>query len=204
MIQENNVISRDVYCPYCKNEKAILINKGIKRKYSLRIPAYGLKFLLSFVYLSIVHVLRYGMKTIELVRENEILTYCFCPKCGKSYSLNPKTEISDQFEDPKLYRYENGAVLKGICKGISVLTEISLLWIRVITVLYAILLIIMEKKIMTPVTAQWFDAETRSSSWFKFAQSCLLYMLGIILVMVLYYFFAALLKSKNSESEKDG
>ena len=198
---EKTIIEKDIHCPYCKKEKAILINKEVSRKWSLQLSAYGLRFIFSVIYLSIIHIIRYGMKILEVVRKSDILTYCFCPECGNSYSLNPPKEISDEVADTKLYRVEQGKLLRGVCKGISVLTEIPLLWIRIVSVFYGLEIVISIKRVLQYYTYSWFSPESLTSNWYKYFYPVVLYIVGIISLFLLYYLFSAMLKIKKIEQD---
>ena len=53
--EDVNVIMRDVHCPFCETDEAILMSRTTSKKVSIQLPAYGLKFILSVLYLSILH-----------------------------------------------------------------------------------------------------------------------------------------------------
>ena len=137
---DNNVI-KEIHCPYCKSEEAVLMSRTTAQKTSIQFPAYGLKFLLSFIYLSIVHVLTNGFKLLETIKKYDNITYVFCPHCGNSYSMAPPEVVKEENEAPKLYKIRDGKVIMGLCKGISEFTGISLFWIRIMTVLYGVTII---------------------------------------------------------------
>ena len=139
--EDVNVIMRDVHCPFCETDEAILMNRTTSKKVSIQLPAYGLKFILSVLYLSILHIWKNGYKLIEATKQITHVTYAFCPKCGNSYSLNPPEEIKEEEQPEYIYKISEGKVITGLCKGISDYTGISLLWIRIMTVLYAFTII---------------------------------------------------------------
>jgi len=138
--KENSIILRDIHCPYCDSENALLISEKTKSVIALRLPAFGLKFILSLIYLSFLHIWRYGYKIFEASKERFYTTYGFCPKCGNSYSAGAPEEVKAEANEPKLYRIRKGKVITGYCKGISEYTEISVLWIRIMTVLFGLTL----------------------------------------------------------------
>lgn len=80
--KENEIIERDIHCPYCNTDHAVLLSKTTSKKISIQLPSYGLKFLLSLLYLYIVQVMIYGFKLIEAVKVIDNVTYAFCPNCG--------------------------------------------------------------------------------------------------------------------------
>lgn len=194
----NNVILRNVHCPYCNTDEAVLINKETANKYSLQLPAFGLKFMLSVLYLGFIHIYRYGCKLIQIVKKNDNITYCFCPKCGNSYSLNAPSEIINENEDKKLYKIENGKLLKGICKGISVLTEIPLLWIRIMTAIYGIWEIFSLYSFFRSIEYRIFSP-SRALDYFYIPMS---FIISIAIIFGEYFLFALLLKTKVNEDEE--
>ena len=137
--KQNELIERDLHCPYCGKDHAVLFSRTVSRKLSYQYPAYGLKFVLSLIYLSVLHILVYGLKFFEFVTEYNDITYVFCPDCGQSYSMNPPEVVKEQTEAPKFYRIKNGKTIMGVCRGISEYTGISLAWIHILTVLYGLL-----------------------------------------------------------------
>ncbi len=139
--QPESVIIKDVHCPYCNNEGAVMLNKITSKKISLQFPAYGLRFMFSFLYLSIVHMFRYGLKLFEAVKVIDSISYAFCPHCGNSYSLGAPDQIKDEVEEPRFYREKDGKVIMGMCTGVSAYTGIPLLWVRLMTVIYSMMVI---------------------------------------------------------------
>lgn len=138
---KDNIILKEIHCPYCNSDNALLLNKTTSKKISLQLPAYGLKFLFALIYLSFVQIWINGFKIIEAIKTIDNITYGFCPKCGNSYSMAPPDVIKEETDEAKFYRIQKGKVVMGMCKGISVYTGISLLWIRIMTVLYALTII---------------------------------------------------------------
>lgn len=136
--ESNNIIMKDVHCPFCGSDKALLLSKTTSKKISIQFPAYGLKFILSLAFLSLIHVWINGYKLIEAVKEIENVTYGFCPECGNSYSMAPPEAIKEEVKDPKFYRVKKGMKIKGFCTGVSKYTGIPLLWIRIMGIIYAV------------------------------------------------------------------
>jgi len=140
--RDSSIIVEGVHCPYCNTDKALLMSRKTTSIIGLRFPMYGLKTILSILYLSLLHIWRYGYKTIEVTKQRVFSTYGFCPTCGNSYSASPpEEELKAEMKDPKFYRYRNGKAIMGYCKGVSEYTEIPLLWIRIMTALYGFTII---------------------------------------------------------------
>ena len=137
----DNIIAKDVHCPYCDSANAVLLNKTSSRKFAFQLPAFGLKFVLSLLYLSIIHICINGFKLFETIKTIDNVTYVFCPNCGNSYSMAPPEQIKDEVKPPKFYRIKDGKVVMGLCKGIAEYTGIALLWVRIMTVLYCLTVI---------------------------------------------------------------
>lgn len=73
--QENEVLDKEIHCPYCETDHAVLLTKITAKKISIQYPAFGLKFLLSLLYLSVVQIMIYGYKLIEAVKKIDSVTY---------------------------------------------------------------------------------------------------------------------------------
>lgn len=132
------VIVKDIHCPYCNSEKAIMICKTEAKKISIQLPAYGLKYVLSILYLSFLYMWIHGYKIIEAKKEINNITYGFCPNCGNGYSMAPPETVKEELKEPKFCKVQNGKVIMGLCNGISEYTGISILWVRIMTVLYGL------------------------------------------------------------------
>ncbi len=131
------VIERNIKCPFCGDEHAMLINKEDGMKTGVGLPAYGLKSLLSFMYLNIVHIAINGLRLFQITRRKAISTYIFCPACGNAVSANAPEEIRREMEEPKLYRIKTNKAVTGLSKGIAEFTGIPVLWVRICNILYA-------------------------------------------------------------------
>lgn len=131
------VIERNVKCPFCGDEHAMLINKEDGMKTGIGLPAYGLKSLLRFMYLNIVHIAISGFRLFQITRKKAISTYIFCPACGNAASANAPEEIKQEAEEPKLYRIKTNKAVTGLSKGIAEYTGLPVLWVRICNILYA-------------------------------------------------------------------
>ena len=139
--KDSNIILRNVYCPYCNTNSALLISEITSSQVGLRMPAYGLKYFLSLIYLGPLIIFTKGFKTIEAIRNINHITYSFCPNCGNSYSANAPGVVKDEIKEPTFYKNTDEKVVMGLCKGISEYTGISLLWVRILTVLFGFAII---------------------------------------------------------------
>ena len=131
------VIERDVKCPFCGDEHAMLINKEDGMKTGVGLPAYGLRSFLRFIYLFFFHIAINGLRFIQITRKKDVSTYIFCPACGNMVSANAPEEIKQEAEGPKLYRIKKNKAVTGLSKGIAEFTGIPVLWIRICNVVYA-------------------------------------------------------------------
>ena len=98
--ENSNIILKDIHCPFCGSEKALLLSRTTSKKISIQLPAFGLKFILSLIFLSVLHVWINGYKLIEAVKEINNVTYGFCPECGNSYSMAPPEAIKEEVVYP--------------------------------------------------------------------------------------------------------
>lgn len=139
--KDNSIIVKDVHCPYCNSNNALLINRAEAKKVSLQLPAFGLKYILGLLYLSFLYIWIHGIKIIEAKKEIKNVAYAFCPNCGNSYSMAPSESVKEETEEARLYKVRDGKVIMGLCKGISEYTGISILWIRIKTVIFGFTII---------------------------------------------------------------
>ena len=128
---ESTIMERDVKCPFCGDEHAIIIHKENGMKTGIGLPAYGLQAFLGFLYLNILYVALHGFRFFQITRKYDSSTYIFCPACGNSVSANAQKEIIQESEEPHLYRIKTNKVVTGLSKGIAEYTGIPVLWIRI-------------------------------------------------------------------------
>ena len=89
---EQSVIERDIYCPYCQNEKALLISELVEKVSSIGAPAYGIKYLLFVILTAGIYSLVRGLPYIDKKRVYKFNTYVFCPCCGNSCAASEPNE----------------------------------------------------------------------------------------------------------------
>ena len=139
ILHEPTVIERNVKCPFCGYEHAMIISKEDKIKTGLGLPAYGLRSLFRLMYLGIFHIAISGFRIFQITQKKDTCTYIFCPDCGNTVSANAPEEIQQESEEPKLYRIKTNKVVTGFSKGLSEYTGIPVLWIRICNIVYAAL-----------------------------------------------------------------
>lgn len=133
-----DIIIRDMLCPYCGKEKAALFNKKVGNRLAFTTPAYGLKWLLSVIY-NPFYTIIHGFKFWEFERKISSITYVFCPCCGNTYSMAPPESVKEEaIKEPKFQCVEEKKLLLGVTTGIADYTGYSLLWIRFLSIIYAI------------------------------------------------------------------
>lgn len=136
---DENIVLKNVHCPYCESDDAVLISKSSEMITSIQLPQYGLKYVLSVLYLSFLYMWIHGYKIIEKKRVFQNVTYAFCPKCGNSYLLEPSKEEIKKEREEIFRRCRDGKLISGLCAGIAKYTGISLRWIRIMTVLFGLI-----------------------------------------------------------------
>lgn len=140
---DQNIIERDVHCPYCQSDKALLISGISEKRTVLQFPAYGKKYWLCVIFTLGFYMLVHGFPTIEKKRTIEYNTYGFCPHCGKTYNAGaPATVKAVNTKSPKVYRSVNQKAVLGICGGIAEFTGLSVKLVRIMMVVYSLLSII--------------------------------------------------------------
>ena len=134
---EQNVIERDVHCPFCKSDKAMIISGVSEKKSVLQFPDYGKKYWLCVFFTFGLYMLVHGFPIFEKKRTIEYNTYGFCTQCGKTYNAGtPKAVKANNEKSPKLYRSLNNKVIFGICGGVAEFTGLSPKLVRIVMVLY--------------------------------------------------------------------
>jgi len=131
------IIERDVHCPYCDSDKALLISEIADKKSTLQSPDLGKKFWLSVLFTFGIYAMIHGFPIIEKKRIYNYNTYGFCPHCGKTYNAGVPTSMKSE-KHKKVYRSLFNNKIFGICGGISEFTGINVKVIRITMVLYSI------------------------------------------------------------------
>ena len=137
---EQNIIERDIHCPFCQSDKALLISGlAVKSSSLLWPPAYGLKYALSVVFTMGIHMITNGFPFIEKKRSYEFNTYGFCPHCGKTYNAGAPATVK-AVKAPKFYKSLRQKKIMGVCGGIAEYTGLSVKVVRLTMFLQGIVL----------------------------------------------------------------
>ena len=136
--KDTSIILKDVHCPYCDGDNALLITRVTSKRISLRMPSHGLKNTLSMLFLSLPYVWVHGYKLFEAVKELDSVTYGFCPNCGNSYSMAPPPSIKEETEEPKFRRVREKKAILGVCTAIAKHTGLSIVGVRVMMAFYGL------------------------------------------------------------------
>lgn len=87
------IIERDVYCPYCEDNGAFLINDMQECSDILQLSEVGCKNAALMCCTGGCWALVKGYPLIEKRKRYTFRTYAFCPHCGNIYYAEPaKTE----------------------------------------------------------------------------------------------------------------
>ncbi len=136
---EQNTIERDIHCPYCQSDKALLISGVGETRTVLQFPDYGMKYLLSVLFTGGLYLLIHGFPIAEIKRVVEYDTYGFCPHCGKTYNASaPMAVKAAKSKSPKLYCSLKQKFLFGVCGGISEYTGLSITLVRIMMLIYSL------------------------------------------------------------------
>lgn len=137
-INEQNIIERDVHCPYCESDNALLISELTEQRSILQCPDYGKKYWLCVIFTFGLYMLVHGFPMIEKKRVYGYTTYGFCPHCGKSYNAGIPASKTTKAKSPKLYRSLEQKKIFGICGGIAEFTGLSVKLVRILMVFYCL------------------------------------------------------------------
>lgn len=135
---QQTTIERDVHCPYCDSDKALLISEATEQRSILQMPDYGKKYWLCVIFTFGLYMIVHGFPVIEKKRVYGYTTYGFCPHCGKTYNAGIPLSKANKAKSPKLYRSLEQNVLFGICGGISEFTGLSIKLVRIMMIVYGI------------------------------------------------------------------
>lgn len=131
------IIERDVHCPYCDSDKALLINEIADKRSVIKLPDLDRKYWLSFIFTFGIYALVHGFPFIEKKRIYNYNTYGFCPHCGKTYNAGVPNSIKAE-KHKKVYLSIKDKKFFGICGGIAEYTGINVKLIRIAMVIYGL------------------------------------------------------------------
>ena len=134
---EQNIIERDIYCPFCQNERALLISELSKKSSALQMPNYGLEYWLRVIFTGWIYAIVRGFKLIEKERTYKYTTYGFCSCCGNSFNAGVPAAVENavKSESKKLYKSVRQKKVKGVCGGIAEYTGLPVKLVRLNMVL---------------------------------------------------------------------
>ena len=102
---EQVIIERDMYCPFCGGNSAVLISETVKSKRVIGCAPIGLKDGCLLCLTGGCWMLISGLPLCDVKEESIRNMYGFCPCCGNTYPVNKpevKTEtMSDRFNSMK-------------------------------------------------------------------------------------------------------
>lgn len=133
---EQTIIERNVHCPYCKNDEALLISELAEKRSIIQWPDYGKKYLLCVIFTLGLYMIVHGFPMLEKKRTFEYNTYGFCPHCGKTYNAGTPVSVKTANKSPKVYRSLNNKIILGICGGIAEFTGLNVTLVRIIMAVY--------------------------------------------------------------------
>lgn len=106
-MKNNNqvIIERDMYCPYCETNSAVLISESIKDKTLIGCASVGIKNGCLLLVTGGCWAIVSGYPLFDIKEEHSSHIYGFCPCCGNTYpvikpEITEKTVI-DRFQDTK-------------------------------------------------------------------------------------------------------
>ena len=135
-INEQNIIERDVHCPYCDSDKALLISEISEQRSILQMPDYGKKYWLCVIFTFGLYMLVHGFPMIEKKRGYHGYHAGIIHHCGKTYNAGVPASKVNKTKSPKLYRSLEQKKIFGICGGIAEFTGLSVKLVRIVMVLY--------------------------------------------------------------------
>lgn len=133
------IIERDVHCPYCDSDKALLISEIANKRSVLKLSDLDKKYWLSLYFTFGLYALVHGFPFFEKKRIYEYNTYGFCPHCGKTYNAGVPNSISAE-KSKKIYRSLRDKKLLGICGGVAEFTGLNVNLVRIALVIHSLLL----------------------------------------------------------------
>ena len=123
MKNSNNtvIIEKDIHCPYCNENSAVLISETIREKSIIGCAPIGLKNGCLLVLTGGCWTIVSGLPVTDVKNEYINNIYGFCPCCGNTYPvIRPHNKnVIDRFDDTKqeFTRFANQA--KGIVNNIN-------------------------------------------------------------------------------------
>ncbi len=88
-MKNNNlvIIEKDVFCPYCNKESAVLISETVKNQSTIGCAAIGCKNSILLTVTGGCWALVCGFPLFDVKENYEVNMYGFCPCCGNTYPV---------------------------------------------------------------------------------------------------------------------
>ena len=106
-MKDNNLIimERDVFCPYCNQNSAVLISETVKKKWILGCAPVGCKDGCLLMVTGGCWAVVSGLPLFDYKMDYTTNLFGFCPCCGNTYPvIKPQQEektVIDRFNDTK-------------------------------------------------------------------------------------------------------
>ena len=85
------IIERDMFCPYCKTNSAVLISETIHRKKLIGMAPLGLKNCCLLYITGGCWAIINGFPLFDIKEDNNSQLYGFCPCCGNISCYKTRT-----------------------------------------------------------------------------------------------------------------
>lgn len=86
------IIERDVFCPYCEKTSAVLISETVKEKKVIGCAPVGIKNGCLLYVTGGCWAIVSGFPLFDVKKEQTNKLYGFCPCCGNTYPVNKPEE----------------------------------------------------------------------------------------------------------------
>jgi hypothetical protein len=112
------VIERDMYCPFCDTNSAVIISETVSSKSRIGCAAIGLKDGCLLTITGGCWAIISGIPLYDTKEEYTNVNYGFCPHCGNTYPINrpeeEKQTIGSKFQSAKQGAMNNFNSVKGM------------------------------------------------------------------------------------------
>ena len=112
------VIERDMYCPFCETNSAVIISETVSSKSRLGCAAVGCKDGCLLTVTGGCWAIVSGIPLYDTKEEYTNVNYGFCPHCGNTYPIKrpeeEKQSVGDKFQSMKQGALNNFNSVKGM------------------------------------------------------------------------------------------
>lgn len=81
------IIERDMFCPYCEKNSAVLISETVKKKQTIGCAAIGCKDAILLYITCFCWAIVSGFPLFDIKEDTTTNMYGFCPCCGNTYPV---------------------------------------------------------------------------------------------------------------------